>query len=210
MKNIILLFTSALIYISGTAQYEQGDIDFSLGTGFGIYGGSTNNVDEVDTTGVDAACGLINVGVNYAIIDELSMGLSFERNSFVGQNNDSVSTDNYGLTNNFKFITEYRFVNSEKNALSFRAGLGLSLLDFGDHMVSTFVKGNGLNFELGLNYEHYFGEHVGLFINAAYANYNYKKLENENGVIWRTNNDTDNFNIKFSGVNTRIGLQIKI
>lgn len=210
MKKVGIFLMSTLLYFTGTAQYEQGDIDFGLGGGIGVYGGSTNDVDEVDTTGgPDAAAVLFNIDVNYAVIEELSIGVDFERNSFITQD-DSTDTDSYGNSNNFKFNVQYRFVNSEKNCLALEGGIGMSAFKFGDNISNEYAKGSGLTYEFGLDYQHYFGENVGMFINVGYGGYQYKELRNQANEVWRTNNDTDNIEVVFSGVNIRVGLQIKI
>jgi len=209
MKKLVLIFTCTLLYISGTAQYEQGDIDLSLGTGLGIYGASTNDVDEVDTNGVDAAAGLLSFRANFAVIDNLAIGVVIERNGFITPN-DSSNTDSYGTSMNYRFASQFRFVNSEKNCLAVKGEVGYSSFKFGDRISNEFVKGSGLTYEFGLNWEHYFGEHVGMYMNFGYGGYKYNELVDHNGDVWRTNNDTDNVEFTIGGVNSRIGLQIKI
>jgi len=154
MKKIALLFTCALFYVSSFAQYdtyENGDIDLSLGTGFGIYGASTNDVDEVDTNGVDAAASLLSFRANYSLTYNLAVGFVFERNGFITPN-DSSNTDSYGNSFNYRFSSQFRFVNSEMNCFALKGEVGYSMFKFGDRVSNEYVKGSGLTYEFGLNW----------------------------------------------------------
>jgi len=47
-------------------------------------------------------------------------------------------------------------------------------------------------------------------LNFGYGGYKYNELIDQKGDVWRTNNDTDNVEFTIGGVNSRIGLQIKL
>ena len=204
MKKVILSLVLSTIFISAQAQYEPGDIDISLGTGFGFYGAKTNDSD-VDTSGVNAAAGLLNLGVNYTIANNYSIGLNFERNGFL-----TDTTTAYGYTMNYKLNFQYRFINGEKNALGLQAGVGMSSLKFVDENSTDYVKGNGLTYEFVLLFHHYFGERFGMFINAGYGNYSYKELRDQDGDLWLSDDNSESKTFSLSGVNARIGIQFKI
>lgn len=206
MKKFILSFVLLTICITSQAQYEPGDIDISLGTGFGLYGAKTND-DVADTS--NTGSGLLNLGVNYSITQNYVIGLNIERNGFIFSN-DSSDADNYGYTINYKINLQYRFINSEKNSFSFQGGIGVSSLKFGNKKTKDFVKGNGLTYEFGILFQHYYGEHIGLFINAGYGSYTYNKLYDQDGDLWLVDINEDSRTLSLSGVNARIGIQFRL
>ncbi len=209
MKKI---FASTIVLIllamNANAQYEPGDIDISVGAGFGLYGAKASDGSQ-DSSGVNAGSGLLNLGVNYAILDKLALGVGFERNGFLTQN-DSTDSDTYGYSYNYRLNLNYRFVNSAKNSLSIQSGAGISSFKFGDRKSGETVSGNGFTYEFDLMWQHYFGEHVGMFLNAGYVGYIYNELRNQDGDLWIVDENSDAITFSLSGVNARIGLQFKL
>lgn len=202
----IFLFSSAM------AQYESGDIDFNLGGGISIFG--VKNNDDADTSGRGGAINnMWNLSASYAIIPELSVGYCFERNGFVSVGNDdstsSGNNDASAQSNNHKFDINYRMVNSEKNALSLQAMLGLSMFEFNDNSSNT-LTGTGMMYEFGLTYQHLFGEHFGYYLNGSYSSYKYGELTDQDGIVWKTDDDSKNMILSLSGGALRLGVVYKM
>ena len=209
MKTYILLSIPGIFFFtSANAQYEAGDIDFSLGGGIGLYSAKSNDPAD-SSTGIGAANNLWNLTGNYAIIPELSIGYTFERNGFLG-GNDSAGNDTYANSNNFKLNVIFRMVNGEKNALSLQSMVGMSVLKFGDNATGDEVKSTGMTYEFGLTYQHLFGEHFGYYLNGAYASYRYSKITDQDGDVWRTNDDSQNVILTLSGGTLRLGLVYRL
>ncbi len=206
-----LLFT--LLLIIGIlpltkAQFEPGNISITAGGGIGLYGANSNDIEDT-LSGVNAGSGLIELNVNYSIMDRLAVGVNFERNGFITEV-DSVNSQTYGNSLNYRLDLTYRLTNSEKNSLYVRTLLGMSSFKFGDNSNSTYVKSTGFCYEFDLGVQHHFGETVGFFFNAGWAGYNYNELTDQDGVVVETSNNSAPFRVSFSGVNTRLGLLFRI
>ncbi len=206
MKNYILSLILVIFIFSSNAmaQYEKGAIDFNLGGGIGVYGAKSN--DAADSSGgIGAANNLWNLTVNYAIIPELSIGYTFERNGFLGQNSDSSSNGGYANSNNFKLNVVFRMMNKEKNAFSLQSAIGLSKLKFGDNSGQE-ITSSGMTYEFGLTYQHLFGEHFGYYLNGSYSAYRYAKIMDQDGDVWQTNDGAQDVILTLSGGTLRLGL----
>lgn len=211
MLRFLGILTLSFLFVSvASAQTEQGAITIDLGTGLGIYGAKTNDPDanaEADTVGVNAAAGLVNFTATYSIIDDLSVGASFERNGFV-VGSDSASENESGQSLNYRFVTQYRLVNSEKNCLFLQGGIGYSSFKFEDGPDDT-VEGDGLTYDFSLGYQHYFGETAGFFLQAGWTGYKYNELIDENGTTWLVGGTNDPYELTLQGVNIRLGLALR-
>ncbi|MBI4945055.1 MAG: outer membrane beta-barrel protein [Bacteroidetes bacterium] len=207
MKILLSLFILCLlIQLSFSQVYKKGDINAGLGIGFGVYGGKSNDNTKKDTTAIDAACGLIPVWGDISVSNEFAAGLQIERNGFIkGKDTAAVHARSF----NFHITAKYRFVNKEKNVLYANIISGYSYLTLSKNTSTDRGYANGYDFQIGLGWEHYFSEKIGMFISGHYALYKFYEIYNGNYDIARTNNNTEDLQLRLSGVNIRTGLLYK-
>ena len=195
MKTYLLsVLLSIFIFANASAEYESGDIDFNLGGGIGIYSVSSNATDT-STLGANT---LWNLTASYAIMPNLSVGYTFERNKFLGTD-DSDSVGAYAFSNNHKMNIVFRMINKEKNVLALGTAFGLSMLEYGNNQ-GDIVTSSGMTYEFGLTYQHLFGEHFGYYLNGAYSSYRYSKITDQDGDVWKVDNSTTDAILKLSGL----------
>lgn len=203
MKKLLLLFVIIIPILTFAQAIKKGNIEISAGTGFGIYGTSDNesNNDTAKNNNT-AAAGLLNVSCKYAISEKFSLGFILERNGFAHDSSNKAHSLNVGLN------AQYLFVNKDKNIIYFDFVGGYSNFKYVDESSKNWVTSNGLNLQPGIGFKHYFGENLGFYLQSNYAFYSYKKLVGDNGEILKTSKSED-YNIKLSGLNVKVGLLIK-
>jgi len=206
MKTKIFL-TAAFFFLLFSQTFsqgvKQGNIGFDLGIGFGIYGANNNDVNDSVDNGVNAACSLIPFNFSYALSNNFSAGLDFERNGFL--NNDST----FAHSLNFGISGTYRFVNKEKCLFSFAGIVNVSSLTFGDVYSDRRINGNGFNLQIIFTYSRFYGKHFGYFINTAYTFYKYTELYDEDGNYIKVNNGSVKYELSLFGANIRTGVCFK-
>lgn len=205
MKIILILFILLLPCIVFSQAVEKNDIEIGLGAGFGIYGTSDNNPDA-DTTNENsmAAAGLLNFSFHYAIFKNFSIGILAERNGYI-TNKDS---SNKGVSLNLGLDCQYRLINKEKTLIFADIFGGFSNFRYDNLSYHEYVTGNGVCFQLGIGFKHYFSKTIGMFIQSNYALYPYKKLVDSKNNVLKTGpvNNQKDYQIKISGLNLKLGL----
>lgn len=205
MKTTFLIFLLLLPVLVFSQAVDKKDVEIGIGTGFGIYGTSDNN-PETDTTDENnmAAAGLLNLSIHYAIVKNFSIGILAERNGYV-TNRDS---SNKGVALNLGLDCQYRLMNKEKTLIFGEIFCGYSNFRYDNLSYHEYVTGNGLCFQLGIGFKHYFSKTIGMFIQSNYAFYQYKKLVDSKNNILKTGsvNNQKDYGIKMSGLNLKLGL----
>ncbi len=202
MKKFILLLFVSFLSLNTFCQVNTNPhkLNMGLGFGLGVYGGQSNDInDKNDTTAIDAACAIIKLNFEYSIINTLGVGFSFERNGFLSNkdSSDNASSLNFGLSLKFKFISK------EFNTLYLDVIPAYSYFTYqketNNH--TDKIMSHGFNFQAGLGWDHYFGEHFGMYLSTYYTLYKYNLLYDDENYILKVNNPSENFKIKFSGMN---------
>jgi len=204
MKKITITFILSILIISVFAQQDQFSPKFNLGVGcgLGLYGGWTNDdYEEYDSTSIDAACLIVKLHGDYAFINTLSAGFSLERNGYLTarDSSDRAYSLNAGLS------VKFRFVSREFNCLYVEVLPGYSYFTYmkesSDHHLDK-ITSNGFNLQAGLGWDHYFGEHFGIYLSSHYTLYKYNMIINsETNEILQVNSPQEDFKITFSGMN---------
>jgi len=125
-----------------------------------------------------------------------------ERNGFAHDSSNKAHSVNVGLN------AQYLFVNKKKNVIYFDFLGGYSNFKYIDNGSKNWVTSNGLTIQPGIGFKHYFGKTLGFYLQSNYAFYSYKKIVADNGKILKTSKPED-YKIKLSGLNVKIGLMFK-
>lgn len=203
MKKILLLFGCLIPVLTFAQAVQKGNVEFSGGTGFGIYGASDNETNnDTAKNNNTAVAGLLDFSFKYAIFKKLNLGFIIERNGFAHDSSNKAHSINVGLD------VQYLFVNKDKNVIYLDFAGGYSNFKYIDKGSQNWVTSNGLNLQPGIGFKHYFGKTLGFYLQSNYAFYSYDKLVDSNGNVLKTSNSND-YLIKLSGLNIKIGLSIK-
>lgn len=193
-----LMLTFAVI-----SQGQDKKLNFYTGGAFGIYGGSTNDPNEKDSTAIDAGCGIFSITGDYSFREKFYTGITFERNGFLtdSNSNDHAYSINLLVSGSFK-------IGTEKNKFVFTVAPGFSFIKYQDGSTGNYVTGNGVVFQVGIQWDHFFTENIGMFIQPAFASYGYKELKDKNGDISKLANG-NNLELKLYGINLKAGLALQ-
>lgn len=203
MKTIIFFLSLCTIAIQCYSQDEKFSVN--LTTGFGIFGGSTNETINQDTTTVDAACAIFGLSGEYTFAEKFSVGILVERNGFLTNSDSSEKANSLNLYT----IQKYRFVDNENNKIYVSLAEGYSYLSFSNGNGSDNINGTGFSLQAGAGWEHYFTTNFGMSLSAWYAWYQYSNLVDNNNNNVMVNNSSENLVLTMSGANVKAGLVFK-
>ncbi|MFA4853571.1 MAG: hypothetical protein WC868_12485 [Bacteroidales bacterium] len=207
MKRFFFIVTSIFLLFSQLfAQgVKKGNVGIDLGIGLGLHCESTDKGYGYDNWGGIGLCSLIPIYVSYAVANNLSAGIDFERNGYyyANDNNSYFRLFNFG-----NFVT-FRILNKEKNLLYIEGIVNYSYLSAGNTNTDDKVHGSGLNIQAGLGYKHFFGNYFGYFISAAFANYKYNEIIDQNGFNVKLYENLVKYEYRLCGANIRTGLCFK-
>ena len=208
MKNIYLLLIS--IFICNLVFCQLSNFSAGAGLGFGVYGIKTNDKSAKKDTNITDITKLITlIRADFSITKRYVIGVKFEKNSYLTKIDSSKNASSISIGINGRF----NVVNKEKNLLYFELIPAYSYFTYSKiiNKKTDKIYSNGINFQVGFGWDHYFLNHFGMFINTYIANYNYYKVVNSNSnTILKVNNPPVNFTINFKGVNLFAGLLFRL
>lgn len=205
MKKILFAFVSLIIpFIAFSQAVEQGDFEFSVGTGLGIYETTDNDTSNNNST---AVAGILNLSCQFAIANRLSIGIVFDRNGYA-QNKDSADKAH---SLNALINAQLRVVNALKTIIYINLSGGYTNFKYIEGTNNLWVSGGGFILQPGIGFKHYFGKTLGIYIQSDYTTFDYKQLKDSEDNILKIGpaNNLKDFQLKLSGLNLRAGLTFK-
>lgn len=204
MKKIFFIVLTLIPFFAISQAIQKNNLEINVGTGLGIYGTSDNDTSNENGAAVAA---LLNISCQYAISNKFSIGLELDRNGFAHDKDSANKAHSLSALINGQF----RLLNKEKTSIFINLSGGYSNFKFIDTQKDVWVAGGGFTIQPGIGFKHYFGKTIGFYIQSEYAIYNYKKLTDADGNVLKTGpfNDQKDYQIKLSGLNLKIGLDIK-
>ncbi len=197
-KNILVIGIIFLTFQSNSQSFQQGGIYGSIGTGIGIYGGSSNVPDISGTAAV-----LVPIELEYGLSDQFGLGLTYQYGSYVS--NDSISES--ARTHNIGVMGYYHFSIKEKSNLFLKAGIGYSNFKYQrtDSGEEVFVIGSGPWIDLGFGWRHMIqGGPIGYFLYVDYSIMPLGNFEIDNEISWEYQGEK--VRITYQGVDIKVGL----
>ena len=171
---ILLMIVAAFPTISKAQSFEQGNIIFSAGYGFPNLGKSLFKIYE-DETGYDVGgIGPLHGKFEYAVSDNIGVGLTF---NFVSYDVNWTDSDG-GTTYNYTYdVTGWRvnarlnfhFLNSDNVDPYFGLGIGYGNTTWSFTTNDPFFGGGAISSPIGIGFEttvglrYYFTEMIGLY-----------------------------------------------
>jgi hypothetical protein len=175
MKKLILIFVSLFILNGSFAQNNQkGDFEIHAGLGFGVYGITSNDFEDNNSSGVP---GLVSLGVSYQLSEKWNLGLNYERLGFLTE----ADSNEKAVANNIGVIIGYNIVNNEKNVININLETGFSSFRYDDFKEEEYVIGTGPEFQLGGTWKHYWGDHLGMYLGMSIPYFYYSEFKNKDG-----------------------------
>ncbi len=205
----ILLLLLAVNYLTAQ-EYEEFDTlsrnDFVIHTsgGLGIYHLKHNDPNSQTTL---TAATIIDFGASYFIAKKINVGFTFNRLKYPS-NQDSAQNS---FSNLVGLSIRYFTINHTKTNIYIGATIGTTTFKFTNLKTNTKVTSGSLFIEPIVGYTHYWGKHIGIFIQSSYYYTRYNKIVNKDNEPLQISiyGKKENFWIAFSGMTLKTGLLLK-
>jgi len=210
--GLILMSIFFVLPVFSQDQEIEDESDLSTRNEFQIYGGigfglySLNDNDSESDKFITAT-GIYSLGVYYSVSNRFYVGIGYERLGFA-TNQDSVTT---AFVQNIAILTKYNAHSTEKSAIHFNLSIGTTRFKYFDQKTSTNINASSIFIEPGLGYTHFWGQHLGYYLNTSYYYTRYNKLVNKDNQSLKVINNglEEQFWISLNGVHLKIGLIYK-
>lgn len=229
MKKTTLTFVAIVLLITTSkAQkkaFHKGAVVVDLGIGISVYktdledayngqvwNGTSFTTTRIkkDTSDVSGAT-VYPLNIEFGLKNWLGIGARVAYSKYFSEKDSlsgikiGVRGIDAGLALNLHLIKTNRF----DMPIGVTIGYSNFMIDSKDSL-NSIAKDNGLNYGVVVVPRFYFGEHIGLSINAGYMVYSYPSILFSNKNDSNINNNNDRvFKLKASGVNIGVGLLIK-
>lgn len=203
---LILIFTLLSLNIYSQKSFEKKTNVISAGGEFGLYS-YVSKIESNAKSETNAALNkIVNLQYERGILNWLGIGAKIQYNNYFTTKDSVTQTTPSVKAIDGLVILNAHFVRTKRVDLVLGTNFGYSSLKWEarDQFISS-ATGGGLTYDIHFQPRFYFGNHVGMFINLAYVNYNYKDLDFKNTFT----NINDVLNLKGGGLNLGIGLQVK-
>lgn len=207
----VLVFLLLLAVNQLTAQeYEEFDTlsrnDFVIHAsgGLGIYHLKHNDPNSQTTL---TAATIIDAGASYFIAQKINVGFTFNRLKYP-TNQDSAQNS---FSNLVGLSVRYFTLNHKKTNIYIGSTIGTTTFKFTNLKTNTKVTSGSLFIEPIVGFTHYWGKHIGIFIQSSYYYTRYDKIVNKDNEPLQVtiNGKKENFWIAFSGMTLKTGLLLK-
>jgi hypothetical protein len=198
--------TAFFIFISLSAQsFDKGvkvvEAQFELGA----Y--STTSHDKINNTTDDkngTATKIVNGSFEYGVLPWLGVGTKVQYDIYFS--NDSVTPKPTAHSFDWSATGNVHVVRKDHFDLVLGANFGVSFFHYGlNDPLNSQANGTGSWIDLHLSPRFYFGDHFGINLNFAYANFNYPNVVEKSSAQTSINA----FSLKGSGGNFGAGLQFR-
>ncbi|MCX7862956.1 MAG: hypothetical protein N2449_08170 [Bacteroidales bacterium] len=212
MQKLFILFL--LLTVSKTASvaqdYEEFDTlsrnDFVIhaGGGLGIYHLYHNDPNSETTL---TAAKIFDIGASYFIANKINAGFVFNRLKYP-TNQDSAQNANSSIVG---LCIRYYTLNSKKTNIYIGINLGTTTFKFTNLKTNTKVTSGSLFLEPIIGFSHYWGKHIGVFIQSSYYYTKYDKIVNKDNepIKVTVNGKKEVFWLAFSGMVLKTGILLK-
>jgi len=190
-------------FAQGDKFVTGGRFNVAVGTGFGIYNLSNNQVGEKDG---GALSGNFHLNVDLGILPSLTTGITFFRNSFA-TNKDSNEAANLG---GIGLYAHLNFAKRPKTTWYLNAGFGGTVFTYQNFNNNGKVSASGGYAFAGLGFRRYFGDHIGVFTEVNMTGYNYNQFKYDSSTslknqVLKTPSGND-YGIALCGAELKFGL----
>lgn len=201
---ISIIFMLALNAVVFSQAVTKGSFETGAGLGFGLFQASNNDTTPGTAT---AASGVLQAHFQYAPIDDISLGLMFQRNGFLTERDSGNKVSSLLAGAGIQF----RAVNGENTTLYFGLSGGPAWMHYYNGADSNYVDGEGywMDFVAGTRY--FITHKAGIFVELAYHKQQYSHFDDKNNNLLMVGPYTDRreFRLGLNGMNLRVGLNFK-
>ncbi len=206
MKKIsLLLFVFTALNIKAQSFEKKTNV-ISVGGDLGLYNYVSKVASNPQSSSNGAFNKMLSLQFERGVRNWLGLGVRVQLSDYLAKKDSITNSIPSIKALDGTFFVNAHILRTGKIDLLFGFDLGYSKLNWEarDQFISS-ATGGGLTYNLHIQPRFYFGNHVGMFVNLAYVNYNYQNLDFKNT---RTN-ISDVLDLNGGGVNFGFGLQLK-
>ena len=197
-------FLLTLLYFGSQVQAQdqtatKGKFTIAAGVGFGIHGVNSNNPKDNDN---GALTGSLRGAVDYGFSKRFALGLQLFRNGYSTNKDSNDAATNSGIG----AYINYNFAIRPKTVWFFTGGVGYSGFDY---TRNGKVTAKGAYGSLGLGFRRFFGDYVGIFMQAEGTTYSFGNFEYQDGTALKTYDGKD-YHININGVELKTGILFRL
>jgi hypothetical protein len=181
-----------------------GRLNVGVGTGFGLYSISNNQLGDPST---GALSGNLQLHGDVGVFPFLTVGLHLFRNGFA--TDDSSSSYESARILGAGVHANLNFWRRPKTTWYLTGRTGMSGFRYENQVEKTDVRSAGVYVGAGLGFRRYFGDHVGIFSEILVVGYDYPKFKNTDDVVLKTRN-LNNYQIALAGAELKFGITVAL
>ncbi len=205
MKKIILIsLVFTIVKLNAQKSFEKNTNVIAFGADLGVYN-YVSTIASTNTSKSDyAANKMLSLHYERGVLNWLGLGAKVQLSDYFTSTDSATKTRPLVRAIDATFLVNAHFVRSKHVDMLAGFNIGYSKFNYAvKDVYGSKATGGGLVFDIHVQPRFYFGDHVGMFINLAYVNYNYQNMDVSNSI----NSYTDVLSLKGGGVNFGIGLQ---
>jgi hypothetical protein len=210
MKNTRSIFAFLIFspFFFGSPVFAQesfqtaGRINILAGFGSGLHNVTNNDASQKNSA---ALTGGFILGVDYGLVPILTVGATVFTHRFATDkdSNEAARILAIGVYGNLNFWRR------PKTTWYLQAGFGGSGFVYENFENDGKATSTGGYANIGLGFRRYFGDHIGVFVEAGAVGFNYNKFELSNGEVLKTASN-NNYEIALSGFTLKAGITIAL
>lgn len=207
MKKLIfigLVFT--VVNLNAQKSFEKNTNVIGFGLDLGIYNYVSTIGSSSTSSNSKAANKMLSLQYERGILNWLGIGAKVQLSDYFTEKDTVTGSKPSVKAIDATMVINAHFLRSKHVDMLAGFNVGYSHLNWEarDANISA-AKGGGMTFDFHIQPRFYFGNHVGMFINLAYINYNYQNMDFTN----TTSKLNDILDLKGGGVNFGFGFQGK-
>ena len=208
MKHLFLSFFVLLALVIKAQSFQKKTNVISFGADVGLY----NYVSEIKSyptsSQLSATNQMVNLQFERGIKNWLGLGAQIKLSQYATAKNTLTSSNPSVQALDAIILLNAHIIRVKRLDLLAGINVGYSSLtalnlETANQLVSK-TEGGGLTYDAHIQPRFYILKHLGIFVNLAYVNYNYKNLDFTNN----TSKISDVLNLKGGGTNIGFGLQV--
>lgn len=207
MKKIILIgLIASMSSLNAQKSFEKKANVFCVGLDLGLY----NYVSTIASTNSSKTSSAKNRSLSFVyergVCNWLGIGAKFQMSNYFTEKDSATGEKPTVKAVDGTIIINTHFIKTRR--FDFVAGFDVGYSSINWNAKDSFVSGangGGLTYDFHIQPRFYFGNHFGMFVNLAYANYNYQNLDFKNTAV----NLKDVLDLNGAGTNIGFGLQVK-
>ena len=205
-KIIVLALTIMVVNLKAQKSFEKNTNVIGFGLDLGIYNYVSTIGSSSASSSSKAANKMLSLHYERGVLNWLGIGAKVQLSDYFTEKDSITGSKPSVKAIDATVLINAHFLRSKHVDMLAGFNVGYSHLNWEarDANISA-AKGGGLAIDFHIQPRFYFGNHVGMFLNLAYVNYNYQNMDFTN----TTSKVNDILNLQGGGVNFGFGLQGK-